>query len=46
MDILDGGSISGGQDSPVVLAYQGRVLFIENEEIARMREDSMEFFNG
>ena len=32
-------------DVPAVLKYTRDVIFIENEEIARMTEDSMEFFN-
>ena len=40
----DGGSILAS-DVPAVLKYTRDVFFIENEEIVRMREDSMEFFN-
>lgn len=32
-------------DVPAVLKYTRDVIFIENEEIVRMTEDSMEFFN-
>lgn len=32
-------------DVPAVLKYTRVVIFIENEEIVRMTEDSMEFFN-
>lgn len=32
-------------DVPAVLKYTRDVYFIENEEIVRMRQDSMEFFN-
>ena len=40
----DGGSILAS-DVPAVLKYTRDVFFIENEEIVRMTEDSMEFFN-
>ncbi len=40
----DGGSIIAS-DVPAVLRYTRDVYFIENEEIVRMTEGSMEFFN-
>ena len=40
----DGGSIIAS-DVPAVLRYTREVYFIENEEIVRMTEDSMEFFS-
>jgi glucosamine--fructose-6-phosphate aminotransferase (isomerizing) len=40
----DGGSILAS-DVPAVLKYTRDVVFIENEEIVRMTENSMEFFN-
>ena len=40
----EGGSIIAS-DVPAVLKYTRDVYFIENEEIVRMTEDSMEFFN-
>ena len=40
----DGGSIIAS-DVPAVLRYTREVYFIENEEIVRMTEESMEFFN-
>lgn len=40
----DGGSILAS-DVPAVLRYTRDVVFIENEEIVRMKADSMEFFN-
>ena len=40
----DGGNIIAS-DVPAVLRYTRDVYFIENEEIVRMTEDSMEFFN-
>lgn len=40
----DGGNIIAS-DVPAVLRYTREVVFIENEEIARLTEDSMEFFN-
>ena len=39
----DGGSILAS-DVPAVLKYTRNVYFIENEEIVRMTDDSMEFF--
>ena len=39
-----GGSIIAS-DVPAVLKYTRDVYFIENEEIVRMKEDSMEFFS-
>lgn len=39
----DGGSIIAS-DVPAVLKYTRDVYFIENEEIVRLKEDSMEFF--
>ncbi len=39
-----GGSIIAS-DVPAVLKYTRDVVFIENEEIVRMTEDQMEFFN-
>ena len=39
-----GGSIIAS-DVPAVLKYTRNVVFIENEEIVRMTEDQMEFFN-
>ena len=39
-----GGNILAS-DVPAVLKYTRDVFFIENEEIVRMTEDSMEFFN-
>ena len=39
-----GGNIIAS-DVPAVLKYTRDVFFIENEEIVRMTEDSMEFFN-
>ena len=39
-----GGNIIAS-DVPAVLKYTRDVIFIENEEIVRMTEDSMEFFN-
>ncbi len=40
----DGGSIIAS-DVPAVLKYTRDVVFIENEEIVRLTEESMEFFN-
>ena len=40
----DGGSIIAS-DVPAVLRYTREVYFIENEEIVRMTEESMEFFS-
>ena len=40
----DGGCIIAS-DVPAVLKYTRDVYFIENEEIVRMTDDSMEFFN-
>lgn len=40
----DGGSILAS-DVPAVLKYTRDVFFIENEEIVRMTEESMEFFS-
>ena len=40
----DGGNIIAS-DVPAVLRYTRDVFFIENEEIVRMTEESMEFFN-
>ena len=40
----DGGCIIAS-DVPAVLKYTRDVYFIENEEIVRMKSDSMEFFN-
>lgn len=40
----EGGSIIAS-DVPAVLRYTRDVYFIENEEIVRMTEESMEFFN-
>ena len=40
----EGGSILAS-DVPAVLRYTRDVVFIENEEIVRMKADSMEFFN-
>lgn len=40
----DGGSIIAS-DVPAVLKYTRDVYFIENEEIVRLKRDSMEFFN-
>lgn len=40
----NGGNIIAS-DVPAVLRYTRDVFFIENEEIVRMTEDSMEFFN-
>ncbi len=40
----EGGSIIAS-DVPAVLKYTRDVYFIENEEIVRMKKDSMEFFN-
>ena len=40
----NGGSIIAS-DVPAVLKYTRDVVFIENEEIVRMTEDQMEFFN-
>lgn len=40
----DGGSIMAS-DVPAVLKYTRDVYFIENEEIVRMTNDSMEFYN-
>ena len=42
-DTKDGNIIAS--DVPAVLKYTRDVIFIENEEIVRMTEDSMEFFN-
>ncbi len=39
----EGGSILAS-DVPAVLKYTRNVYFIENEEIVRLKEDSMEFF--
>lgn len=40
----DGGNIIAS-DVPAVLKYTRDVIFIENEEIARLTKESMEFFN-
>lgn len=40
----DGGSIIAS-DVPAVLKYTRDVVFIENEEIVRLTEETMEFFN-